>query len=90
MDYLINKDIKEPLIFVDAQPLGMQLKLKRTVEHLYLSDLVPILGISKTVLWEIESGKRIPSSQQRERIQKYVYNEIYKDGELHTVKENVE
>lgn len=70
------------LLFPDFLEIHELIRLKRLHDSLRQTDLCRILGISVTMLSNIERGAQIPKKWQG-KIDEYLYNSWYVSGELY-------
>lgn len=71
------------LLDVDGLPTHQRLRMKRVFEGFTQPQLVKLLRLPSTAfLCRMELGKRPIPKQYMERIERYLYEEVYKDGKL--------
>ena len=75
------ENAKHPLVFCDGLPIGQQLRTKRAHDQLTLVALQQIIKVPKSVLSEIELGKRLPKKYEKV-IDEYLYHMYFDNGEF--------
>ncbi|MFC0274953.1 helix-turn-helix domain-containing protein [Metabacillus herbersteinensis] len=74
-----NKDV---LVFPNDLPIHRQVKVKRIHDNFTLIELATILGCGVSTLSEIENNKRRIPYKHRERLNRYLYQEMYYDKQF--------
>lgn len=73
------------LLDVDGLPLHQRLRYKRIYDGFTQTQLVKLLRLpSVAYLSRMETGKRPIPKQYMERIESYLYREVYENGQLQT------
>lgn len=76
-------DEKNVLVDVDGLPLYQRLRIKRVLDGFTQPQLCELLGLPNApYLSRMERGERPIPKRCMERIEQYLYKEVYKDGQL--------
>lgn len=75
-----NKEVKRPLVFLEALPMHKLLYIKRMAEGLSQVDLANVLNCSVTMVSYMERGIKRPPLKSLAALDRYLYEDIYKDG----------
>lgn len=74
-----SENNKEPIIDATCLPIHRQLKIKRVHDNFNQTELAAILGMGVSTLSEIENGRRRIPCKYREKVENYLYREMYSD-----------
>ncbi|WP_191560679.1 helix-turn-helix domain-containing protein [Metabacillus idriensis] len=75
-------EIKHVLVDCDGLPLHRCLKIKRVHDNFTQIELAAILGMGASSLSEVEKGKRRVPYKYRQRVENYLYHEMYHDKQF--------
>lgn len=75
-------DLKQVLVHCDGMPLHRCIKIKRVHDNFNQTELAAILGMGVSTLSEVESGKRKVPYKYRQRVENYLYHEMYHDKQF--------
>ncbi|WML40755.1 helix-turn-helix transcriptional regulator [Neobacillus sp. OS1-2] len=73
---------KEPIIDAGSLPINRQIKVKRVHDNFTQTELAEMLGMGVSTLSEIENGHRRIPYKYREKVENYLYREMYYDKEF--------
>jgi DNA-binding XRE family transcriptional regulator len=72
----------QPIVDAGSLPIHRQLKIKRIHDNFIQKELAEILGMGISTLSEIENGRRRIPYKYHEKVQNYLYREMYFDKEF--------
>jgi transcriptional regulator with XRE-family HTH domain len=75
-------ELKHVLVDCDGLPLHRCLKIKRVHDNFNLTELAAILGMGVSTLSEIENNRRRIPYKYRQRVENYLYHEMYHDKQF--------
>ncbi|WP_040205128.1 helix-turn-helix domain-containing protein [Neobacillus jeddahensis] len=73
---------KQPIVDAGSLPINRQIKVKRVHDNFNQTELANILGMGVSTLSEVENGRRRIPYKYREKVENYLYREMYSDKEF--------
>ncbi|MFE0620061.1 helix-turn-helix domain-containing protein [Priestia aryabhattai] len=70
---------KQPIVDAGSLPIHRQLKVKRVYDNFTQTELAEKIGMGVSTLSEIENGHRRIPYKYREKVENYLYREMYFD-----------
>lgn len=82
----MSNEKRKLMVDIDILPIHQQIRVKRVAEGLTQTQLVELLGLPDVpFLSRIETGEKPIPNWLETGIKRYLYEEVYEDGQLRTM-----